>query len=394
MTDHTIHIDVQPLRVKLKTTVRHSSATRNEGESVWVKAERNEIAGYGEGCPRSYVAGDDLESSVRWARENFSSGKVNFNTFEDIIRWTEKNSNLIDRYPSAWCAIEMALLDLFSREKNCSVETLVGMKGCRYRGRYTAVLGDDQKWKFTNQAEQYIIRGISDFKIKINGSLEKDRERLKALKDLCKHHNVRNVRIRLDANNFWAGRSEEAINYLNALNCPIFAIEEMVGSHDTEDISKVSLATGLPVILDESLCTFNDLSHYIDLPGKFIANIKVSRVGGIIRALRLIEELKKLGWPMIVGCHVGETSLLTRAALIPAYAAGDSLIAQEGAFGDYLVEKEPVDPILKFGQNGILDLSYPYYLETVRGFKLIPKENWNIGFGMQCRMPDSMDPDR
>jgi len=394
MTEQTIHIKVQPLRVKLKSKIRHAGATRNEGESVWVKAERNKITGYGEGCPRSYVAGDDLESSVRWARETFSAGKVHFNTFEDAKKWTEKNSKLIDRYPSAWCAIEMALLDLFSREKNCSVEALLGIDGCKRRGRYTAVLGDDQKWKFTNLADQYLILGISDFKVKINGKLEKDRARLEILDDLCKQHNIPNVRIRLDANNLWAGRAEEAINYLKALNGHTFAIEEPVGACNAEDMSRVSTAIGLPVILDESLCTFDDLSQYKNLPGKFIANIKVSRVGGIIRALRLIEELKKLGWSVIIGCHVGETSLLTRAALIPAHVAGESLIAQEGAFGDYLVEREPVDPILKFGRNGMLDLSYPYYLKTAQDLRLIPVENWNTGFGMQCRMPYIPDDGR
>ena len=104
---------------------------------------------------------------------------------------------------------------------------------------------------------------------------------------------------------------QDAINYLKALNSPVFAIEEPVGARDVEDINRVSTATGLPVILDESLCTVDDLLQYKGLPGKFMANLKVSRVGGIIRALALIEELKKLGWPIIIGCHVGETSLLT-----------------------------------------------------------------------------------
>ena len=68
------------------------------------------------------------------------------------------------------------------------------------------VLGDDEKWEFANLADQYFILGFSDFKIKINGSLEKDRAKLKILKDLCNHHNIPDVRIRLDANNLWTGR--------------------------------------------------------------------------------------------------------------------------------------------------------------------------------------------
>jgi len=129
------------------------------------------------------------------------------------------------------------------------------------------------------------------------------------------------------------------------------------------------------------------LSLYRKLTGEFIANIKVSKVGGLIRALKIIEELRKMGWPIIIGCHVGETSLLTRAALVVSGAAENSLLAHEGAFGDYLVEREPVSPMLKFGHHGLLDLNSPYSLETDQGLQVIPVENWEIGFGMQCSMP-------
>ena len=223
-------------------------------------------------------------------------------------------------------------------------------------GRYTAVLGDDKKWKFTTLADQYLIRGFSDFKIKLNGNLERDREKLHILEDLRRQHDVKELRIRFDANNLWKDRCDEAIAYLTALDGSAFALEEPVGAHNAGDLSKLSMAMGLPIILDESLCTLDDLSLYREVPGRFIANIKVSRVGGLIRALKLIEELKILGWPIIIGCHTGETSLLTRAALVASSAAGEALIAQEGAFGDYLVEREPVDPILKFGRHGLLNL--------------------------------------
>jgi len=42
-------IKAEPLRLNLKTTIRHAAATRDEGESIWVQAKRHEHTGYGEG---------------------------------------------------------------------------------------------------------------------------------------------------------------------------------------------------------------------------------------------------------------------------------------------------------------------------------------------------------
>jgi L-alanine-DL-glutamate epimerase-like enolase superfamily enzyme len=385
---NTLRIEAETLRLNLKTTIRHAAATRNEGESIWVQAKRNGNIGYGEGCPRIYVAGDDLDTSLTWIKENFSTGLVNFETLEDLKQWTEEKEKEIDNYPSAWCAIEMAMLDLLSRERGCTVEKLLGFDDGKLCGRYTAVLGDDKKLKYTALADKYLTRGISDFKIKLSGNLERDIEKIDILEKLSVQHHSEPIRIRLDANNLWKDRCDEAIKYTMMLGVGrVFAMEEPVRAKNAEDISKFITATGLPVILDESLCTLEDLSLYRNVAGKFIANIKVSKVGGLIRALKMIEELKKMGWPIIIGCHVGETSLLTRAALVVSSAAGDSLIAHEGAFGDYLVEREPVSPMLKFGRKGLLNLNSPYYLNTVKGLQVIPPENWSVGFGMQCRWP-------
>jgi len=255
-------------------------------------------------------------------------------------------------------------------------------------GRYTAVLGDNKKNEYTTLVTKYLRRGISDFKIKLSGKSEHDAEKLNILEELSMQHLTKPVRIRLDANNLWKDNCGEAIKYIKKLGIErIFAVEEPVRAKNAEDISRFSTATGLSVILDESLCTISDLSLYKNITGEFIANIKVSKVGGLLRALKMIKKLKKMRWPIIIGCHVGETSLLTRAALVVSGAAGESLIAHEGAFGDYLVEQEPVSPILKFGHQGLLDLNSPYHVETEQGLIVIPTENWEIGFGMQCNMP-------
>jgi len=385
---YPLRIEAKPLRLNLKTTFRHAAATRNEGESIWVRVERDGKVGYGEGCPRIYVTGDNINSSITWIKKNFSSGKIAFGTMTELKQWSEDNEKEIDNYPSAWCAMEMAMLDLLSREKGCTVEKLLGLDDGKLLGRYTAVLGNNKKNTYTMQVGKYLNRGISDFKIKLSGNLENDIEKLNIIEELSMQHLVTPIRMRVDANNLWKDQCEEAINYTIKLGTErVFAVEEPVRARNAEDMSKFSIATGLHVIMDEGLCTIGDLSLYRNIAGKFIANIKVSKVGGLIRALKMIEKLKRLQWPIIIGCHVGETSLLTRAALVVSGAAGDSLIAHEGAFGDYLVEREPVSPILKFGHQGLLDLNSPYHVETEQGLTVIPTENWELGFGMQCSMP-------
>lgn len=390
--EQSLRIKAEPLRLNLKTTARHASAIRNKGESIFVHAKRYENTGYGEGCPRVYVTGDNIDVSLSWIEKNFSSGKINFGTLSELKQWSEDNEKEIDNYPSAWCAIEMAMLDLLSREKGCTVEKLLGLNDGKLCGRYTAVLGDNKKNEYTMLVGKYLSRGISDFKIKLSGNSKRDIEKLNILEELSAQHLAKPIRVRLDANNLWKNRCDEAIKYIISLGTErIFAVEEPVGAKNAEDISKFSTVTGIRVILDESLCIIDDLSLYRSIAGKFIANIKVSKMGGLIRALKMVKMLKKMRWPVIVGCHVGETSLLTRAALVISGAAGDSLIAHEGAFGDYLVEREPVSPILKFGHQGLLDLNSPYSLETDQGLKVIPAENWGIGLGMEYSTPLTTD---
>ncbi len=385
--NNSVRINTKSLQINLKSTFRHAGSTRKFGESVWAMAERNGITGFGEGCPRVYSAGDDLESSVSWTEDLFTCGKTSFRSFEEVKDWGQQNSSLIDFYPSAWCAVEMALIDLFSKEQNICAETLLGIKNINRSGKYTAVLGDDKKWKFTTLTDQYLVKGFTDFKVKINESQEKNLQKLEILKDLSEQHGITDIRIRLDANNLWADRAAEAITHLDRFKNLVFAVEEPVGAGDVDGINAIIENTGLSVILDESLCFLDDISKYKKFPGKYIANIKISRVGGLLRALEMVDELKKQGWPIIVGCHVGETSLLSRAALIIGPTVDDNLIAREGAFGDHLVEWEPVKPGLKFGRAGFMNLNDTYYYKTVEGLNIVPVKNWNRGFGIDCRMP-------
>ena len=146
-------------------------------------------------------------------------------------------------------------------------------------------------------------------------------------------------------------------------------------------LEKISLTLKASVILDESLCTLSDLKAYDGLKGDYIANIKVSRVGGVLRGLKMIQALKKRSWRIIIGAHVGETSVMTRAGICLAQASKENLIAHEGGFGLILLENEPVTPSLMFGAKGQLDLTKNYIVKTRKGDTVYSNETWNHGWG-------------
>ena len=380
-----IRLHFSELRVPLKMTFRQASAARTHGESLWVEAARGAHRGHGEGCPRAYVTGETRASCKQWLATWQGAIQSDCTSLDALRGWLARHTAAVDASPSAWCAIESALLDLFAREREQSVEALLGLAPPGGPHVYSAVLGNDEPWKTRFLIDQYCILGVTDFKVKLEGDPEVDGQKLRSIAELTAWHGVTSHRVRVDANNLWADTPDRALEYLRALDCEFFGVEEPVRPREVETHSRISVGLGVPVILDESLCTMADLERYDDVPGRFIANLKVSRVGGVLRALALVEALRARGWPIIIGAHVGETSVLTRAAMLVAAAAGKQLAAQEGAFGSRLIEREPVSPSLKWGRGGELDLRRPYAEVTTEGLQLTGPEAWTRGWGLTCR---------
>ena len=57
-----ITLQLFELTIPLRVSFSHHHATRTHTRSVVVRAERNGIAGFGEGCPRVYVTGETIAS--------------------------------------------------------------------------------------------------------------------------------------------------------------------------------------------------------------------------------------------------------------------------------------------------------------------------------------------
>ena len=80
----------------------------------------------------------------------------------------------------------------------------------------------------------------------------------------------------------------------------------------------------------------------------------MSKCGGILRSIDLARAAQEQGVDVILGAHVGETSILSRAALTVGQSLNDPALAREEAFGQILVTEDISDPSLRFGFRGVL----------------------------------------
>lgn len=339
---HTLHIP-------FKQRFSHASATRDATSSLWVEAIGDDgQIGYGESCPRPYVTGETLESSRDFFAAIRDEVMAEIRDAATLHAWVAENAPRIDHHPAAWCAIELALIDLFANQAGQTAEAWLGLPDTAGTFQYSAVLGDADQTSFAAAFARYREFGMTDFKLKLSGDLSRDRAKLAVLADAGQAV----TRLRLDANNLWRD-ADSAIGWLAELAAPAFAIEEPLAADQVAELPRIAQTLNLAIILDESLTRIGQLAA---LPAgtKWIANVRVSKLGGLLRTLALIDAAHARGLLLVVGAQVGETSLLTRVALTAARAAGDHLIAQEGAFGSLLLENDVCATPLMFGRRGTL----------------------------------------
>lgn len=358
---------LESLRIPFHAAFKHASAERVVTQGVWVIAQsEGGHTGYGEGCPRDYVTGETDASVVAFFDKFRDSVSARVTDLPSLREWIQAHQQVIDLNPAAWCAIELALLDLIARAHKQPVEALLGLPALAGPFVYSAVLGATGTQQFAETLGRYQKLGIRDYKIKLSGEFDRDCGNLAILRSA----GIAPAQVRADANNLWTGL-DEAQAYLRLLDFSFSAIEEPLQAGQFADLSALAGVLATRIILDESITRAGQIAQLPGSAEQWIVNLRVSKMGGLLRSLEFVEACRAKRLGLIVGAQVGETSVLTRAALVVAQASRDILIAQEGAFGTLLLESDAVQPALMFGTKGELDLC-PLRLAHLPGFGLAP----------------------
>jgi L-alanine-DL-glutamate epimerase-like enolase superfamily enzyme len=236
-------------------------------------------------------------------------------------------------WESPYIAPVRALID-------CALHDLVA---CRERKSVAAWLGTSRKdvtcktnqtlfWSsyqdFLAQAQAYVDRGYTDLKVRIAvGDFAEDLRRIEALR---RHFGGR-VKIAADANGRWM--ADEALAKLDALAAyDLTYVEQPVPARDWATIDALAHRSPIPVMLDESIATMDDVSRVCGYGGRIYAHLKLVKLGGIAQTVAAARKLSDAGVPFMIG-QMNEGAAATAAALHVACTTTPSFAELYGADG-------------------------------------------------------------
>jgi muconate cycloisomerase len=343
-------LELRLVELRLRRPFRHAGHTRDHTRNLLVRAvggDGGDRSGWGEGLPRDYVTGE-TESAALAAFDQVGPA---------VLADGRQALTGLERTPALRCALELALLDLEARSRGLALAELLP-RGPEPSGRgavtrsgavqYSGVLSADDPARFRRTARLLWLGGLRAVKVKVGLDPEEDLERVRVARRVL----GRRAALRVDANGAWT--PEVAIQLLGEMRGRhgIEAVEEPVAPGDYTGAAAVGQATGLPVVLDESLCGPGDLAAARAAGVPAIANLRLSKLGGLLPTWEIAEAARQAGFGLQLGCQVGETGLLSAAARTFALRCGGDLLYAEGSFDRHLLIRVPTGPDITFGWGG------------------------------------------
>jgi muconate cycloisomerase len=158
------------------------------------------------------------------------------------------------------------------------------------------------------------------------------------------------MELRLDANEAW--HAEELVAKVEPLvPYGICCLEQPVPHEEVTSLAELRPRLSVPIMLDESLTSLVDARRSIADKTCDVFNIRLSKCGGFLGSLRLAALAREHGLEYQLGCHPGESGLLSAAGRHWASSvAGVRWL--EGSYDRHVLASQPTVPDITFGFGG------------------------------------------
>lgn len=352
------------VRIPLRKPVRHASHARTDTESLVVRCRlENGVVGWGEGLPREYVTGETIDDAWKLLQTTDLPRQLGgtWNGIPDALGALDQfqltRPAVDDRDcfgNSVRCAIELSLLDAVCRTEQQPLSAIMALlpetaaiRANASSTRYSAVFTAMSVYAQVSRALKLRYYGFKAAKVKTGVEGVDDRQLLRRLRFWL----GRKFDLRLDANEAWTCANLEA-KLAPLLPFGISSVEQPVPHEQVDGLSKLRGRIGVPLMLDESLCSLVDGRRAVERGTCDLFNIRLSKCGGFVNSLRLAAQANQAGLGYQLGCQVGETGILSAAGRHFATSVANIRFL-EGSYDRFLVREWLTNEDITFGYGGV-----------------------------------------
>jgi L-alanine-DL-glutamate epimerase-like enolase superfamily enzyme len=300
----------------LKIPLRHpfviSLGTMPDYMGTIVELESDEHTGYGEGSTIPQITGEPLdEVPVAAARILNALADRKFDGTEDFFVGL---GSALAAHPTAKCAIDIAVHDLLGKHYGLHVTQMLG--GIPMDLPTSLTIGLVPVEESLRQLEELQGENCKIIKVKVGGKVEEDIERVRAVTD-----RLTTERFYVDANQGYSLEDALQLTPILADRGALF-FEQPLRRDALEDLRALRKRGGVPVMLDESIFSPQDVVEAVRREAADFVNVKLTKSGGIHGSMKTLLAAKEYGIEAMVGCMV-EGKLGTAAGLCVASSVGN-----------------------------------------------------------------------
>lgn len=341
--------EIRVIEIPMRIAVEHALAERTVARNVIVAAfDETGLVGWGESCPRPYVTGETVEGARDCLRDDILPGLLGkeFDSLDEVSAGALAVLDTLRRdQQAAFCAAELALLDLAGRRFDVSAGEVVGAV-TREQVQYTGVIAANSVPGVTKYATMLKQYGVAHAKVKTGADLDTNLALLDAAREVLGD----SVELRIDANCAWDAK--EAIRQLEIMEpFGLAGVEQPLAAGDLAGMQEVTAAGIVPVVADESVASVEDARRTVDMAACNIFNIRVSKMGGLSNAARIHRIAREGGLECQLGAQVGESGILSAAGRHYA-TRSDEVRWYEGSYDSVLLETAVTEPDITVGPGG------------------------------------------
>lgn len=308
---HISHIEIYRLSLPMQPFVI-ATGTMDYAQNTYIRIHTDEgLTGVGECSAFPMIVGETQNTCISLAQD-FAKLWKGKNALMIADRMAELHQ-YISGNTTIKSAFDMALYDLNAKHAGLPLYKFLG--GTPREISTDITVGIDTAESMAQQAVMFKDNGAIVLKIKLGKEPQEDIARIRAIRQRVGF----DIPMRIDANQGWS--YEEAVEALQGLEAyKIQFCEQPMRTYNDHLLPALRHNTIVPIMADESVYDHHDADRMCRTDSVDFINIKFSKSGGIMVALKIQEVAASYDIPCMIGGML-ESRLAMTAKVHFAYAA-------------------------------------------------------------------------